>query len=264
MPLLVKTQREPPETWSVHRARAAWKWMIPFLAVDWLGKWLAYWLSGWAILEVLEYVETLSLLVVVVFYFLEGPNRIKQKHYQAWQVINTAQGKGGSGGRLEALEELLQDNVSLVGVDVGGAYLLDIKLDKARLNRSNFHGADLRGASFQKAKMDFADLSSANIRRGNFTKTDLRNANLQDADLNGAKLIEADLRETDLSRADLRNTDFTQTKWKEIGDIKLANIYGVRNAPDGFIDWALSRGAVAIQSDAEWYAKLNKEPAEQP
>jgi hypothetical protein len=42
----------------------------------------------------------------------------------------------------------------------------------------------------------------------------------------------------------------------------LANVYGVRNAPDGFIDWALSQGAVAIQTDDDWYAKLNKEPAE--
>jgi hypothetical protein len=27
----------------------------------------------------------------------EAGDRKKQKHYQAWQVINTAQGKGGSG-----------------------------------------------------------------------------------------------------------------------------------------------------------------------
>ena len=31
-------------------------------------------------------------------------------------------------------------------------------------------------------------------------------------------------------------------------DIKLANVYDVRNAPDGFIDWALSQGAVAIKA----------------
>jgi hypothetical protein len=260
MPLLVKTERHPPEAWSVHRARATWKWLIPFLAIDWVGKWLAYWVSGWAILEVLEYLETLSLIVVVIFYFLDSGSRTKQKHYQAWQVINTAQGKGGSGGRVEALEELLADKVSLVGVDVSGAYLFDIKLDKARLDRSNFHGSDARGGSFQKAKLGFADFSSANVRRGNFTRADLRSANLADADLNGSNFTEADLRETDLARADLRNTDLNRAKWKEIRDIKSANIYGVRDAPDGFIDWALSQGAVAVQSDDEWFAKLNKEP----
>ena len=36
----------------------------------------------------------------LIFYFADQGGRLKQKHYQAWQVINTAQGKGGSGGPL--------------------------------------------------------------------------------------------------------------------------------------------------------------------
>jgi uncharacterized protein YjbI with pentapeptide repeats len=130
------------------------------------------------------------------------------------------------------------------------------------LDRSNFHDTDARDASFQKAKMEFADFTSANLRRGNLAKADLRHADLKDADLSGANLAETDLGETDLSRADLRDTDLSRAKWKEIRGIKLANVYGVRNAPDGFIDWALSHGAVAIQTDDDWYVKLNKEPAE--
>ena len=56
------------------------------------------------------------MLLAVVSYFSESKDRIKQKHYQAWQVINSAQGKGGSGGRIDALEELHADGVPLVGV----------------------------------------------------------------------------------------------------------------------------------------------------
>jgi Pentapeptide repeats (8 copies) len=236
--------------------------MMPFVALEWIWEWVAYWLSGWAFLEVLEYVERLGILVAIIFYFVDSGNRTKQRHYQAWQVINTAQGKGGSGGRVEALQQLLEDNVSLVGVDVSDAYLFGIKLDRARLDRSNFHGTDARDASFQKAKMEFADFTSANLEHGNLAKADLRHADLKDADLSGANLAETDLGETDLSRADLRDTDLSRAKWKEIRGIKLANVYGVRNAPDGFIDWALSQGAVAIQTDDDWYVKLNKEPAE--
>ena len=235
---------------------------MPFVAFEWVWEWVAYWLSGWAFLEVLEYVERLGILVAIIFYFVDGGNRTKQRHYQAWQVINTAQGKGGSGGRVEALQELLEDNVSLVGLDVSDAYLFGVKLNRARLDRSNFHDTDARDASFQKAKMEFADFTSANLRRGNLAKADLRHADLKDADLSGANLAETDLGETDLSRADLRDTDLSRAKWKEIRGIKLANVYGVRNAPDGFIDWALSQGAVAIQTDDDWYVKLNKEPAE--
>ncbi len=235
---------------------------MPFVALEWVWEWVAYWLSGWAFLEVLEYVERLGILVAIIFYFVDSGNRTKQRHYQAWQVINTAQGKGGSGGRVEALQELLEDNVSLVGVDVSDAYLFGIKLDRARLDRGNFHGTDARDASFQKAKMEFADFTSANLERGNLAKANLRHADLKDADLSGANLAETDLGETDLSRADLRDTDLSRAKWKEIRGIKLANVYGVRNAPDGFIDWALSQGAVAIKTDDDWYVKLKKEPAE--
>ncbi len=236
--------------------------MMPFVALEWVWEWVAYWLSGWAFLEVLEYVERLGILVAIIFYFVDSGNRTKQRHYQAWQVINTAQGKGGSGGRVEALQQLLEDNVSLVGVDVSDAYLFGIKLDRARLDRSNFHGTDARGASLERAKMEFANFTSANLRRGNLAKADLRHADLKDADLSGANLAETDLGETDLSRADLRDTDLSRAKWKEIRGIKLANVYGVRNAPDGFIDWALSQGAVAIKTDDDWYVKLKKEPAE--
>ena len=237
--------------------------MVPFFALEWVWEWLAYWLSGWAFLEVLEYVERLGILVVIVFYFADAGNRAKQKHYQAWQVINTAQGKGGSGGRVEALEELLEDKVSLVGVDVSDAFLFGVRLDKARLDRSNFHGVDARGASFQKSKMEFSDFTSANVRGGNFARADLKNADLKDADLMGADFTEADLGETDFSRADLRKADLSRAKWKAIRAVKLANVYGIRNAPEGFVDWALSQGAVAIESDSDWYAKLKTEPAEQ-
>ena len=121
-------------------------------------------LSGWAFVEVLEDLGMLSLVVAAIFYFGDGPNRRKQKHYQAWQMINTAQGKGGSGGRVEALQELLADAVSLVGIDVSDAFLRNVELNGAQLVRSNFRGADVRNASFRKANMQYADLTTANFR----------------------------------------------------------------------------------------------------
>src|SRR5258708_13935073 len=123
--------------------------MMPFVALEWVWEWVAYWLSGWAFLEVLEYVERLGILVAIIFYFVDSGNRTKQRHYQAWQVINTAQGKGGSGGRVEALKELLEDNVSLVGVDLSDDYLFGIKCDPDRLIRSNFHVTSAGCAQFR-------------------------------------------------------------------------------------------------------------------
>jgi uncharacterized protein YjbI with pentapeptide repeats len=84
----------------------------------------------------------------------------------------------------------------------------------------------------------------------------LQNANLQDADLFEADLGQADLTGAHLTKADLRNADLRDAKWHEIADIKLANVFGVKNAPPSFLDWATKMGAVSLESDAEWLARL--------
>src|SRR5438309_2166833 len=109
--VIIHQERKRPEPWSVHREHLARPWLRPLYATDWVSEWVAHFLSRWVLLEVLEYLGTFSILVAVVFYFADSGDRIKQKHYQAWQVINTAQGKGGSGGRIEALQELNADGV---------------------------------------------------------------------------------------------------------------------------------------------------------
>jgi uncharacterized protein YjbI with pentapeptide repeats len=120
------------------------------------------------------------------------------------------------------------------------------------LVRSNFNSADVRGGSFVGARMEYANLASGNFRNGNFQNANLRNATLQDADLQGVNLSNADLQGADLSRADLRNADFRNAKWTEVADLKLANVFGVKNAPPDFSDWAKQKGAVLIEADAEW------------
>jgi uncharacterized protein YjbI with pentapeptide repeats len=246
-------------SWIVHYAQTKHHWLSPLLALEWGWSWLAYWLSGWAFLEVLEYFGTLSLLIAVISYFAESKDRIKQKHYQAWQVINSSQGKGGSGGRIDALEELRHDGVDLVGVDVSGAFLEGIDLSRANLLRSSFHAADIRRAKLSGAQLELADLVSANLRSADLQDAHLQDAQLQDADLFGADLRGADLTGANLSKADLRNTDLRNAKWQEIADIKLANIFGITGAPNGFIEWALRNGAVATLSDDEWTTLQDQE-----
>ena len=255
--MAVLKRRIRPEPWPRQHAQAKYGWLIPVFALEWGWRWLAYLLSGWAFLEVLEYFGTLSLLVAAVSYFGESKDRIKQKHYQAWQVINSAQGKGGSGGRIDALEELHQDGVPLVGVDVSDAFLQGVGLDGANLLRANFRSADVRDGSFVGSQLQYADLTTANLRHADLRKADLQNANLENADLFGADLDQADLTGTHLGKADLRNTDLHGIKWQEIAEIKLANVFGVKNAPPGFLEWAAKMGAVSIESDPGWLAQFN-------
>src|ERR1700687_3986695 len=128
----VRIQRERPDPWSIRREHRC-------LSGASNGRWIGLPLS----------ISTLK------------PSRydsLKQKHYQAWQVINTAQGKGGSGGRIEALPELNHDRTPLVGVDGSGAFLQNLRLEHARLLRSNCSAADLRDS-----RLNFADFSDANL-----------------------------------------------------------------------------------------------------
>jgi hypothetical protein len=225
--------------------------MLPFHGLEWGLQWAAYYLSRWALLEVLEYLGRLSVLAAVVFYFSETGDRRKQKHYQAWQVINTAQGKGGSGGRIEALRELNEDGVPLVGVDVSGASLQGVDLTKANLLRATLEAADMRDCKLHDASLEYADLRSANMRRGDLSGANLHDAVLVDADLNGANLSGASLDGADLSSSDLRHTDLRGIHWRNIKAIQASKIYDVRNAPEGFLPWALSHGAVSEAGEPE-------------
>jgi uncharacterized protein YjbI with pentapeptide repeats len=250
--------RRRPGPLKEHLQRSRYTCLRPFFALEWMWAWTSYLLGNWSFLEVLEYLGTLSILLGVILFFAESGDREKQKHYQAWQVINTAQGKGGSGGRKEALQELVADRVDLVGVDLSDAFLMRVRLPRANLARASLRGADLRMAVFDQANLEYADLASANIRDGSLVKADLRYAMFADSDLNGCNLSEANCEGADFSRADLRNCELKNLNWKGIKEVKLANLFGVKDAPEGFIAWAMQKGAVSIESDAEWEEAIQK------
>lgn len=196
--------------------------------------------------------------VALMFWIAEAPERTQQKHYQAWQVINTAQGKGGSGGRIDALEQLNEDRVPLVGVDVSEAFLQDVHLDKAELRRAMFRSADLRRACFFRASMEDANLTYANLRGADLRSANLTEATLVDADLSGANLCDANVHGVLLERADLRGADLSNLRdWQSIASWKLANVDGVRNPPEGSVKWAAEHGAVQFADTGQWNAAID-------
>lgn len=254
--------RDRPKPWREERQASASPWTRPFLRINWGLAWVSWALSHWALLDVLDHLGTFSVLIAVIFYFADSGNRLKQKHYQAWQVINTAQGKGGSGGRIEALQELNDDRVSLIGVDAGEAFLSGVHLKNAQLERCDLHAADLRNSDLSSARMAFSNLRSANFRHADLSGADLSSAELQDADLSYASLAQANLASADLSRADLRFADAAGLLWPQIESMQLANIYEIRNASPEFLAFAKQHGAVNLSSDDDWNVLLRKAASE--
>jgi uncharacterized protein YjbI with pentapeptide repeats len=76
-------------------------------------------------------------------------------------------------------------------------------------------------------------------------------ADFTEGDLWGADLRGAELSGTVLEKADLSRTNLANLQWTGIRELKGANIFGVKNAPDGFVAYALKHGAVQIDSDSQ-------------
>jgi pentapeptide repeat protein len=245
----IQVEKERPEAWTERRGRVQHGWIVPFMAMEYGLEWAAYGLSQWKLLEVLEYLSSLGVLIAVVFYFAEAGDRMKQKHYQAWQVINSAQGKGGNGGRIEALEELNMDKVSLIGVDLSSAFLRGVRLKKASLARANFGAADAREAQLQGANIPYANLRSANFRGAKLKGVSLQGSALDSADFTGAELAGSDLTATSLEDTDFRNADLQGIKWGQLVSVKGLNVYGVKDAPSGFVEWVMGHGGVSRQEE---------------
>ena len=229
---------------------------------DWLSKAFSWWenTSAEKFLENLEQhlreLAVLSLLALVtnatiIFGFWSwifgNDDRLKQKHFQAWQVINSAIGEKTEGGRRDAIDDLYEDGIPLTGLNLKGAFLpglqlptkcfslwrwfevpaffckkfsfltvsLEAKLSEAdfqeaRLSRANFQGADLSDANFQGADLSGAQFQRANLSRANFqqSKTILLEANFQKARLLETEFPNAILSETDFRTAELSDSNF--------------------------------------------------------
>jgi len=128
-------------------------------------------------------------------------------------------------------------------------------LSRAGLSEANLNRADLSEANLSWAGLRRAHLIGANLNLADLRGADLNGANLNLADLRGAHLVGADLSWAHLRGADLRFAHLADLlNWSFIISMKLANIHGVIDAPEGFVVWAIEKGAVSVESTEEWEA----------
>jgi Pentapeptide repeats (8 copies) len=221
----------PPED-KPQRPPATSPWFIaPFLWFNWACAWIAYALSNVALLKVLEYAGKATVLVAVVIWLFQAPEREEADRRTAWSVVNS---KGG--GRREALEHLYHKNVDLRGLygedgffegidlhgadikwahlaksDFYGSNLRDTKLVFANLGGANLYGADLTGATLMLADLTGANLMLAHLAGANLMFAHLAGANLYAANLNGVNLTAADITGAELGRAKLYGAKLNHT-----------------------------------------------------
>ena len=206
----------------------------------------------WRVISI-ENIEGFGILVVASLYLIESRDRRKRRHYEAWQVIDNAAAANvpTSYARVQAMQDLNEDGVSLGGVDVPGADLEGIRLPGANLREATLSDTDLRSAHLPKANLQAAtltraDCQNANLREANlraidgsaanFAATQLQKVDLQAANLAGADFTAACLAGADLSRANIAAANFTDA------DLREANLLGAR-VTEGSFKKAIFRGA---------------------
>lgn len=237
-------QNAPPRwsEWREHRLTSVWR---SYLILEWAMEWIAYWFEGLAFFKLLEYAGKLTVLVVVVTWFMESDQRQIDRQLRAWELINSAAGSSGDGGRRIALEELYQYGMSLATAPLAHAYLARVRLAGAELMWADFteailDDADLSGASLFEAKFDGARLSQADLHNANLLQatltsaflrhvnfgnsgmggadmsgSDLEDAYLVDATLNGANLSDTDLEDTNFSQSQMHGVDLSRAEFSD-------------------------------------------------
>ncbi|MDZ8107867.1 MAG: globin domain-containing protein [Nostoc sp. DedQUE12a] len=164
--------------------------------------------------KLLAGIEAISILVAVVLFVKETPDRRKQFQYQAWSTVDAAHGVKVSYARILALQDLNEDGVSLRGLDAPSAELVEINLSHANLSKTNLIESDLTNANLSHANLDNANLTQAKLSGADLSHAKLgfaclSQANLSSANLNGANLICADLSHANLSGANLRDASLS-------------------------------------------------------
>ncbi|WP_413164302.1 pentapeptide repeat-containing protein [Capilliphycus salinus ALCB114379] len=171
--------------------------------------------------------ESISIVTALVVYLRRGK---KQSHYEAWQVIDSAQGLEFSHARIKALEELAKDGISLKGLLLPKANLEQIHLVDGDFKEVNLQGAKLQEANLQGGTFELTQLQGANLWKANLQETffllaqmqkiNLSSANLSFADLQGVNLLEANLQKANLQGAyilgNLQGADFQEANLQGI------------------------------------------------
>ncbi len=196
----------------------------------------------------LNSLESFAFIMALCLFLLETPDRTKQAQYEAWQVIDAAHGLKTSYARIQALQDLNEDHVTMKGLTAVEADLRNIDLKGVDLSNADLDGADLRGANLSDA-----NLSNANLSNADFSNANLANARLSSSNLTDANFVEANLSNADFVGAIITDTNFVRANLERayFGDnsfiktnlkdaiIKKTKFFGVENLSSAQIQSAL-------------------------
>ena len=172
--------------------------------------------------------EPLGLILAIVVFIRETPERRKQFHYQALSTIDGAAGIKNSKARVIALQDLVDQGINLDELDLGDSNLEGIELNGVELKKGNFKGCNLKkaemnlanlqkgnfmgaqGAGFEMrfGNMSFGNFTNSNFNNANFSNSNFMFSNFQNAKLSGVNFKHAKLKGAKFEGAYLSGSNF--------------------------------------------------------
>lgn len=177
--------------------------------------------------KILELLAKLSILVAILTWIFEIPNRSqerenlrKAKIFRAWEIIALSEVQSGSTIKKLPLEELNSEGVDLRNLALDWSFLNGVQLPGATLDYSTLWNSDLTGAHLVDASMQYCDIADTKLKSANLSGCDLSFSLL-----NGLDFAHANLINTTFDKALLWNCDLSQARGLQISQLKNAVVF---------------------------------------
>jgi len=183
------------------------------------------WLGNISLIKLSVLIGEATLLVAMVSYITDAPQREQQAINDARDAIRDRQDQVYTQSRIDALKFLNNSCASVIGIAAPKASMPKLELNncyKFQLNLQTFaqwppqfyryQGMDMSYGNLAGADLKGANLKGANLKGINLAGVNLAGANLAGANLAGANLAKADLRQSNLTGANLTGANLDQVR----------------------------------------------------
>lgn len=129
--------------------------------------------------------------------------------------------------------------VELSKVNISNIELNNSTLKGARMNQVSILDSEATNSDWSRVIVDGSEFSDSDFSGSNFRNCYIKNSNFRDCDFRTANLEGARFEGVNFSAV-----NFSGVKnWKNIRSLSNSNLSNIQNPPEGFIPWAISKGA---------------------
>jgi uncharacterized protein YjbI with pentapeptide repeats len=137
------------------------------------------------------------------------------------------------------------ENSDLENVSFRGSDLTSANFSASSLKNSVFRHTELQAAAFIGSSADNTVFAFCFGIGAVFSNADLTGAAINQCDMSSSSFSGANLSDASFYNVNLKGANFQGVEnWRAISSFEGSNIFEIRNAPEGFVEWAMENGAI--------------------